>query len=195
MMRWWCKREKKKQAIKSNWGNTLGITLLLWIVSTSCIHLLLSGTRDPKGDRLGYQRGWILVWGLHVSIECECFDPVFGRTSNLITISSKLAPQQWYGRTKDVVQVLISRTYDNSWEICLWQLVTWILSYIFVLPFVTSITWLISFMQRPYIHPYTYGVFLALLLNSFTFAVTIATTVFSATVTIKLLLPLYHRYY
>ena len=30
-------------------------------------------------------------------------------------------------------------------------------------------------MQRPYIHPYAYGV-LALLLNFFTFAVTIATT-------------------
>ena len=126
----------------------------------SCMHLLLSGTRDPKGDRLGYWRGSTLVRGLHVSTVCECFAPVLGKTNTLITISTKLAPLQRDGRTKDVMQVLISSTYNFFRETCLWQLVTWILSYIFVLPFKKYITWLISFMQHPYIHPYAYGVFI-----------------------------------
>ena len=86
-------------------------------------------------------------------------DPVLGETSTLITISSKLAPQQRDGWTKDVVQVLIASTHDYFRDTCLWLLVTWMLSYIFVPPFVSSITWLISFMQRPYIHPYAYGDF------------------------------------
>ena len=37
-----------------------------------------------------------------------------GRTSALITISSKLAPQQRDGRTKYVMQVLIASTHYNS---------------------------------------------------------------------------------
>ena len=158
--------------------------VLFLVLSASCIHTLLSGTKGPEVIAIG------ITGANGFDVRITCVHGVLMLCSGALLKGSPYLPVvplrprcKRAGRTKDVVQVLIASTYDYIWNTCLGLSSTWMLYLIYLqLPYVLIAMWIVLSMQRPSIHPYAYRTRILL----FT---TIVTSVF-----ILLLLLLYYCY-
>ena len=146
--------------------------VLFLVLSTSCLHTLLSGTYGPEVTEIGITgREWLWCEYHMCSRSVNALLRCSIKRRTLIASSSLEAPLQRAGRTKDVVQVLIASTYDYIWNTCLGLSSTWMLYLIYLqLPYVLIAMWIVLSMQRPSIHPYAYCTRIPL----FTVAVTIS---------------------
>src|SRR4051812_45230433 len=89
-------------------------------------------------------------WSVNALLRCSI------KRRTLIVSSSLEAPLSRAGWTEDVVQVLISSTYDYIWSTCLGLLVLGSLLLFICNALDLEVTCLELSMQRSSIHPYAY---------------------------------------
>src|SRR3954467_6521424 len=109
------------------------MVILFVILSASCVHISLSGSKGPKVTIIGTTgRGWLWCedhmcsWSVNALLPCSI------KRITLIASSSLEAPLPRAGWTEDVVQVLIMSTYDYIWSTCLGLFSTWMLVFIYL---------------------------------------------------------------
>ena len=137
-------------------------------------HIVVWNPR-PRSDRnRDNWRGWLWCADHMCSRSDNALLRCLFKRSTLITSSFPWGPTaNGLVGQKMLCKFLIGSTYDYIQNTCLCLLSTWMLyHYLSAMPLSRIITWAILSIERPFIHPYAYGV-LVLLFTSFTTAVII----------------------
>src|SRR3954466_5537280 len=94
--------------------------VLFVILSASCVHISLYGTKGLEVTEIG------IIGGDDCDMRITCVHGVLMlclgtllKGVPVLPVDFLEAPLQWAGRTKDGVQVLIASTYDYIWNTCL----------------------------------------------------------------------------